>query len=97
MAATNMGEKNYGPYKEKQKKLSEIIKRASDLLGILNMDSHQENLDKVSEKIENDSFKIQIVGTFKNGKSMSLFSGSSMSDTLSMALSRAFPKRHISI
>ena len=49
MAATNMGEKNYGPYKEKQKKLSEIIKRASDLLGILNMDSHQENLDKVSE------------------------------------------------
>ena len=69
MAATNMGEKNYGPYKEKQKKLSEIIKRASDLLGILNMDSHQENLDKVSEKIENDSFKIQIVGTFKNGKS----------------------------
>ena len=68
-AINNMGEQNYIPYKEKQKKLLSIIERAGGMISSLNMDSYKENLKKLSEKIENDSFKIQIVGTFKNGKS----------------------------
>ena len=42
---------------------------ASEVINDLNMSSASENLDKLSKKVNNDTFKIQVIGTFSNGKS----------------------------
>ena len=65
----NTGAQDYAPYKEKQKKLSEILSRSSSAVAKLNMTQYTENLKKLQEKLDNDTFKIQIVGSFSNGKS----------------------------
>ncbi len=65
----NSGSKNYEPFKKKQIRLSEIVKASTEVAKKLNMDNYVDNLRALEGKINNDSFKIQIVGTFKNGKS----------------------------
>lgn len=42
---------------------------SSDVIKYLNMSNYSDSLSKLSEKVNNDTFKIQVVGTFKNGKS----------------------------
>lgn len=68
-ANQNMGAKNYEPFKKKQIRLAEITRASTEVVKKLNMDNYAENLKALEGKINNDSFKIQIVGTFKNGKS----------------------------
>ena len=41
----------------------------SEVINELNMSSASENLDKLGKKVNNDTFRIQVIGTFKNGKS----------------------------
>lgn len=65
----NNGSKNYEPFKKKQIRLAEITKASTEIVKKLNMDNYAANLKALEDKINNDSFKIQIVGTFKNGKS----------------------------
>lgn len=59
----------YAAYREKQLELAGMLKGASEVISDLNMVQFQENLKKLGDKVQNDSFKIQVVGTFKNGKS----------------------------
>ena len=59
----------YAKYKDKKLRLAGYLKDASSMLGELNMDALTDKLKKLSEKVSSDSFKVQIVGTFKNGKS----------------------------
>lgn len=59
----------YASFKEKRIQLANMLTEGADILDRLNMQQYRENLLKLSEKVENEAFKVQILGTFKNGKS----------------------------
>lgn len=59
---------HFKEYKKNQQELAEILKDASTVTSGLNM-SKEKELAQLSEKIQNDTFKIMVTGTFKNGKS----------------------------
>ena len=59
----------YADFKKEQAELSELISEASKTIEVLQMDRFSDNLAKLSGTVKNDNFKVQIVGTFKNGKS----------------------------
>lgn len=59
---------NLKKYKENQQELAEILKEASAVTSGLNM-SKEKELSELSEKTQNDTFKMMVTGTFKNGKS----------------------------
>ena len=61
--------KQYADFRKKQLELADILKESSEVIADLNMNKMCENLKKLSDKVQNDTFKVQIVGTFKNGKS----------------------------
>lgn len=56
-------------FKEKKSDLAKMLGESSEIINDLAMPQFAENLKQLSDKVNNDSFKIQIVGTFKNGKS----------------------------
>lgn len=56
-------------YKEKRLKLVEMLNRSGRIISELNMNTFRESLEKLRTKVENDTFKVLVVGTFKNGKS----------------------------
>lgn len=49
--------------------LGVMLSQASEVVSNLNMTTASENLGQLSQKVNNDTFKIQVVGTFSNGKS----------------------------
>jgi GTPase SAR1 family protein len=57
------------PFRVMRERLGGMLSDASDVINDLNMSSASENLDKLGKKVNNDTFKIQVIGTFKNGKS----------------------------
>lgn len=57
----------YADFKKEQAELSELISEASKTIEALQMDRFSDNLAKLSGTVKNDNFKVQIVGTFKNG------------------------------
>lgn len=59
----------YSQFKEKRDELAEIIHKASQIMEALSMPKFADRLSVLRRQVDNDSFKIQIVGTFKNGKS----------------------------
>lgn len=56
-------------FRAQKERLGGMLSDASEVINDLNMSSASENLDKLSKKVNNDAFKIQVIGTFKNGKS----------------------------
>ena len=56
-------------FRIQKERLGGMLSDASEVINDLNMSSASENLDKLSKKVNNDTFKIQVIGTFKNGKS----------------------------
>ncbi|HEX2938895.1 MAG TPA: dynamin family protein [Ruminiclostridium sp.] len=64
-----MSEDVYTRYKRKQTQLAKLIKEGSEIIKPLNLDQFSVSLKTLSEKVNNETFKIQVVGTFKNGKS----------------------------
>lgn len=56
-------------FREQKERLGSMLSDSAEVISELNMTSASENLNKLSEKVSNDTFKIQIIGTFKNGKS----------------------------
>lgn len=64
---SNRGE--YAPYKEKRNKLATLIREGAVTLSPLQMDQYAKMLQDLSDKVNSETFKIQVVGTFKNGKS----------------------------
>jgi len=61
--------RQYVEYRKKQTELATLLNEASKILEELNMNQMCEILKKLSDKVQNETFKVQIVGTFKNGKS----------------------------
>ena len=59
---------NLKDFQANQFELSSILGEASKVTGRLNMPVENE-LCSLSEKVRNDSFKVMVTGTFKNGKS----------------------------
>lgn len=59
----------YAHFKEQREKLAKMLKISSDVIKYLSMSNYSDSLSKLSAKVDNDTFKIQVVGTFKNGKS----------------------------
>lgn len=55
-------------YQKNQRELAEILKGAAEVTGVLKMSKEPELAD-LSNKVRNDTFKIMVTGTFKNGKS----------------------------
>lgn len=49
--------------------LGGMLSKASEVIKDLNMSTASDNLQKLSKKVNTDTFKIQVIGTFKNGKS----------------------------
>lgn len=65
-----MAEKyQYQDFKEKQQKLARLIDETSKIIAGLKMEQYAKTLDNLSRKIATDNLKIQVLGTFKNGKS----------------------------
>lgn len=58
----------YAEYKEKQQKLLGIMNSAGNIIGELEF-KQKDYIEELCKKLETDSFKIQVIGTFKNGKS----------------------------
>ena len=60
----------YAEYKERQKRLSEMINRAEKLLRSLDADPQKiKLLAELDQRVSDDSFKIMVVGEFNSGKS----------------------------
>ncbi len=59
----------YTDFKEKKARLATLLKSSADVINDLAMPQFAANLKSLGEKVDSDTFKIQIVGTFKNGKS----------------------------
>ena len=59
----------YEVFKGKQNHLERLIARGITATDELSMNQFSEALEQLKTKVNKDSFKIQVVGTFKNGKS----------------------------
>ncbi len=64
-----MAQNEFAQFKEKQEELANIISETSVIMNDLSLSKFAERLQQLAAQVGNDSFKIQIVGTFKNGKS----------------------------
>lgn len=56
-------------FRVQRERLGGMLCKASEVIKDLNMSTASDNLDKLSKKVNNDSFKIQVIGSFSNGKS----------------------------
>lgn len=59
----------YASYRTKQVELAKMIAQGSTFIKKLNMDNYSNALSVLSEKTNRDTLKIQVIGSFKNGKS----------------------------
>lgn len=59
----------YADFKKEQELLAEFISKGSEITDALGLERFRDDLARLSGIVKNDSFKVQIVGTFKNGKS----------------------------
>lgn len=59
----------YSWYQEKKNNLALLLKESSDVINELAMPQYALKLQQLGQKVSSDTFKVQIVGTFKNGKS----------------------------
>lgn len=69
MDNANQNYDQYVAFKEKQLELAGLLDESSDVIAGLNMNNYRDNLKRLGDKVHNETFKIQIVGTFSNGKS----------------------------
>ena len=65
----NANHERYRDFAAQRSTLTGLISRSADVITELNMVQFRENLTQLQQKVENDGFKIMVVGTFKNGKS----------------------------
>ena len=59
----------YMTFSAQRHQLADLLGKASNIVSVLNMDQLRDSLKKLADKVHNDTFKIMVVGTFKNGKS----------------------------
>lgn len=59
----------YSWFKTKRTELATLLQESATVINDLSMPQFSGHLKKLSQKVHSDTFKIQLVGTFKNGKS----------------------------
>lgn len=59
----------YETFSKQKQNLAELLGSSSRIISSLNMNQYEKNLRALEAKVHDDSFKIMVVGTFKNGKS----------------------------
>lgn len=59
----------YRAFRAQQAKLAQLLGMAREQIGMLNIPQQVAALEDLEKKVRSDSFKIQVTGTFKNGKS----------------------------
>ncbi len=59
----------YAMFRRDKNHLSKLLDRASELMYELEMENLTQQLKEMSNRIHSETLKVQIVGTFKNGKS----------------------------
>ncbi len=60
---------DYSWFREKKGALVNLINESSSTINDISLTQYAEGLRQLGQKVNSDTFKIQIVGTFKNGKS----------------------------
>lgn len=60
---------DYSWFKEQKNELVKMLHESSEVIDSLSMAQFARNLADIGHKVNNDTFKIQVVGDFKNGKS----------------------------
>ena len=64
-----LNQEDLNKFRVQRERLAGMLSEASNVIQELNMTSAGDNLSKLGMKVNNDTFKIQVIGTFKNGKS----------------------------
>ncbi len=64
-----LNQEDLSKFREQRERLGGMLSDASEVIQELNMTSAGDNLSKLGKKVYDDTFKIQVIGTFKNGKS----------------------------
>lgn len=59
----------YEKFRQKRTELTDMFTHTADIMQKLNMLQLEKKLSDLGERVKRDTFKIQIVGNFKNGKS----------------------------
>ena len=57
-------EEKYAMFKKKQEELSDMLKESSEIIASLKMEHYKENLEKLGDKVHNETFKIMNVTCF---------------------------------
>lgn len=60
---------SYKTFSGQREKLASLLGDATGIIEELSIHQFRETLRNLQQKVQNDSFKIMVVGTFKNGKS----------------------------
>lgn len=66
---TNVMQNRYEQYIEKKTKIVKLLEDANQVIETLSMEQFQKNLQQLRSKVESDTFRVLVLGTFKNGKS----------------------------
>lgn len=64
-----LNQEQLNKFREQRERLGSMLADSANIISELNMPSASENLQKLSNKVNTDTFKIQVIGTFSNGKS----------------------------
>lgn len=59
----------YIKFNEQKTRLSRLIDEAAKILSGINLPNQSTTLSELSKKVNDDAFRIQVIGTFSNGKS----------------------------
>ena len=62
-------QEKFNKFRIQKERLGRMLSDTSEIINKLDMSSASEKLEKLSKKVNNDTFKIQVIGTFSNGKS----------------------------
>lgn len=60
---------DYTWFKKKKNELVDLISESSEVINDISLTQYAKGLQQLGSKVDRDTFKIQIVGTFNNGKS----------------------------
>lgn len=64
-----LDQKKFNRFRVQREHLGDMLSQTSEVVTELNLQNDSDNLEKLSKKVNNDTFKIQVIGTFNNGKS----------------------------
>lgn len=56
-------------FRVQREHLGDMLSQTSEVVTELNLPNDSDNLEKLSKKVNNDTFKIMVIGDFSNGKS----------------------------